>query len=159
MNIHFAYNKKQVLQALRFHFLSRPEIRIMIILVNVFAFLSAVLFYMQKILPFAFLVGSFLWFSLMIVFWFLLPGVIYRKNATFQDEFSMDFTDEGFRLGNERGSKSWPWTSLSKTMETPHFFYFYFNPRSFFLIPKDGFSNSDDVSAFRAMLREKVNSQ
>ena len=38
MTIHFGYEKGQVLQAFRYHFISRPEIRIMIILVNVFAF-------------------------------------------------------------------------------------------------------------------------
>jgi hypothetical protein len=37
MKVSFTYDKKQVLQALRYHFLSRKEIRLMIILVNVFA--------------------------------------------------------------------------------------------------------------------------
>ncbi|RYY99388.1 MAG: YcxB family protein [Chitinophagaceae bacterium] len=156
MKIQFSYAKKAVVQALRYHFLSRPEIRIMIILVNVFALLSAVLFYMQKILPFAFLVGSFLWFVLMLVFWFLMPALVYRRNATFQDHFEMDFTDEGFSLGNERGGRHFAWTRLSKFMETPAFFYFYFDPRSFFLIPKDGFRNSDDIHTLRQLLREKV---
>ena len=43
MTIHFGYEKGQVIQALRYHFISRPEIRIMIILVNVFALASLVL--------------------------------------------------------------------------------------------------------------------
>jgi len=70
MKAEFTYDKGQVLQALRYHFLSRKEIRLMIVLVNVFALASAFLFYFKKILPLAFLVGSFLWFSLMIVFGF-----------------------------------------------------------------------------------------
>jgi len=37
MTIQFGYDKGQVMQALRYHFISRPEIRIMIIVVNVFA--------------------------------------------------------------------------------------------------------------------------
>ncbi|HEY0732388.1 MAG TPA: YcxB family protein, partial [Chitinophagaceae bacterium] len=79
MTIQFSYDKKQVLQALRYHFLSRPEIRTMIIIVNVFALISATLFYFKTITPFAFLVGSTVWFILMITFWFLLPGTVYRK--------------------------------------------------------------------------------
>ena len=54
MTVHFGYDKKQVLQALRYHLLNRKEIRLMIILVNVFALLSAALFYFKKILPLAF---------------------------------------------------------------------------------------------------------
>src|SRR6476469_2970252 len=131
MTVSFSYDKPKVLQALRYHFLSRKEIRLMIILVNVFAIVSAALFYLKKILPFAFLVSSFLWFVLMITFWFILPGVIYRKAATFRDHFTMNFEDNGFSLGNERGSRSWEWKSLTNYLETPHFFHLYFNSTSF----------------------------
>ena len=41
MKVEFSYDKGQVLQALRYHFLSKKEIRLMIILVNVFALASA----------------------------------------------------------------------------------------------------------------------
>src|SRR5215212_12116921 len=105
MTIQFSYDKKQVLQALRYHFLSKREIRLMIILVNVFALLSAALFYFKKILPFAFLVGSVMWFGLMISFWFVLPGTVYRRAATFKDHFIMNFEERSFSVGNERGSR------------------------------------------------------
>ncbi|HEY6954672.1 MAG TPA: YcxB family protein, partial [Flavisolibacter sp.] len=108
MTIQFTYDKGQVLQALRYHFLSKKEIRLMIILVNVFALGSAALFYFKKILPLAFIVGSFLWFSLMISFWFILPGMVYRRAATFKDHFIMHFDEHSFSVGNERGSRSWP---------------------------------------------------
>src|SRR6476661_10036579 len=106
MKVSFTYDKKQVIQALRYHFLSKKEIRLMIILVNVFALGSAALFYFKKILPLAFIVGSFLWFSLMISFWFILPGMVYRRAATFRDHFTMKFEDDSFSVGNERGSRS-----------------------------------------------------
>ncbi|MCW3073184.1 MAG: hypothetical protein JWP69_253 [Flaviaesturariibacter sp.] len=156
MTIHFSYEKKSVIQALRYHFLSRAEIRIMIVLVNVFALFSLLLFYFKKILPLAFIVGSMLWFVLMISFWFILPGIVYRQAATFKDHFTMNFTEVGFDLGNERGSRSWAWNELSKTMETPYFFYFYFNATSFFLIPKGAFEDSDKVQELRHLLKEKV---
>src|SRR4051794_11227079 len=156
MTIQFSYDKNQVLQALRYHFLSKKEIRLMIILVNVFALLSAVLFYFRKILPFAFLVGSFLWFFLMISFWFILPGMVYRRAATFKDHFTMVFEDNSFSVGNERGSRSWPWNALSNFLETPHFFHLYFDNRSFFLVPKNALSGSDGVYQLRHLLQEKI---
>ena len=156
MTVEFSYIKSQVLQGLRYHFLGRPEIRIMIILVNVFAFASAALFYFQKITPLAFLVGSFLWFMLMISFWFILPGAVYRRAATFKDHFTMSFEEEEFSVGNERGSRSWPWTSLSKFVETPNFFHLYFDNRSFFLVPKYAFADLDAVYEMRQLLKKKV---
>lgn len=156
MTIHFSYDKKQVLQALRYHFLARPEIRIMIIVVNVFALFTAVLFYFKKILPLAFLTGSALWFFLMLSFWFFLPATVYRRAATFKDHFTMAFEENEFSVGNERGSRSWGWNKLSKFIETPQFFHLYFDARSFFLVPKDGFANTDEVYQLRQLLKQKV---
>lgn len=156
MTISFSYDKKQVIQALRYHFLSKREIRVMIILVNVFALASAALFYFRKILPFAFMVGSFLWFSLMISFWFILPGIVYRRATTFQDHFTMHFDESSFSVGNDRGSRSWPWNALSNFVETPYFFHLYFDNRSFFLVPKDAFANNDQVYELRHLMKEKI---
>ena len=156
MTIEFSYDKRQVLQALRYHFMTRPEIRIMIILVNVFALCSATLFFLKKVTPFAFLISSFLWVSLMISFWFVLPGLVYRRAATFRDHFTMNFEDEKFSLGNERGGRSWPWKALSSFVESPHFFHLYFDSRSFFLVPKSGFRNNDEIYELRKLLKQKI---
>jgi signal transduction histidine kinase len=157
MTVHFGYEKKQVLQALRYHFLSRKEIRFMIILVNVFALLSAALFYFRKIVPAAFFVSTFLWIVLMLSFWFVLPGIVYRRAATFQDEFTMDFEEDGFSLGNERGGRRWSWKTVSHYLETPFFIHLYFNSTSFFLIPKKAF-DPQQLAQMREILRRKLRS-
>ena len=156
MTISFGYEKGQVLQALRYHFISRPEIRIMLILVNVFALSAITLYAFKKITPMAFFVGSSLWIVLMISFWFILPGLVYRRAATFKHNFSMSFEDDVFRLEHERGSKTWPWTALSTFIESPHFFHLYFDSRSFFLVPKNGCKDKDEVYELRQLLKEKV---
>lgn len=103
----------------------------------------------------AFLISSVLWFSLMISFWYLLPITIYKKSATFKDKFKATFGKDDFTIENERGSRSWPWTEFSTTMESPHFFHLYFNTRSFFIVPKDAFGE-DEVSAARKLLATKI---
>lgn len=156
MTINFTYKKPQVIQALRYHFLAKREIRLMIILVNVFAFASAALFYFKKVTPMAFLTGSLLWFVLMLTFWFFLPGAVYRRASTFRDHFTMKFGEQDFSVGNERGSRSWSWQALQSFLETPNFFHLYFDSRSFFLVPKDSFRDSDEVWQMRQLLKQKV---
>lgn len=151
----FTYNKQKVIQALRYHFITRREIKTMIILVNIFAILSAALFFFKKISPLAFLVSSILWFTLMIAFWFILPYSIYKKAATFRDGFKVSLEEQHLFLENDRGSKSWPWTAFSSFIESPHFFHLYFDSRSFFLIPKDAFQG-DTVHAARTFLANKI---
>jgi amino acid permease len=156
MTIYFGYEKSKVLQALRYHFLTRKEIRIMIILVNVFALVSLALYLMKKIRPEPFFFGSFMWLMLMISFWFILPWMVYRRTVTFKHEFSMDFTNESFSLSHEKGSKSWPWSVLKSFTESPHFFHLYFDARSFILVPKNGCKGPDEVHELRKLIRDNV---
>ncbi|MEP7253169.1 MAG: YcxB family protein [Ginsengibacter sp.] len=152
---YFTYNKPKVLQALRYHFITRKEIKIMMILVNVFAIFAAGLYFFKKVSAYAFLGSSMLWFILMISFWFILPNIIYRKAATFKDRFKVSFEDQHMFLENERGSRSWPWTAFSSVIESPHFFHLYFDSRSFFIIPKDAFEGASLYEA-RQMLKDKI---
>ena len=156
MTIYFGYEKGQVLQALRYHFISRPEIRIMLILVNVFALASITLYALKKITPMAFFVGSFLWIVLMVSFWFILPGMVYRRAITFKHNFSMQFEEDGFKLEHEKGSKTWPWSALKTWIESPHFFHLYYDSRSFFLVPKSGYRDREEIAEMRELLKKKV---
>lgn len=151
----FSYNKKKVIQALRYHFVQRNEIRILIVLVNVFAIVSAILFYIKKIRPEPFLLGSFIWLMLMATFWYFLPNSIYKKAATFQDSFIIDFLEDEIRLENERGYMNWPWKTFSRFFESPHFFHLYFDSKSFFLVPKDGMSD-EFTHELRGVLNNKI---
>lgn len=156
MTIQFGYDKKEVVQALRYHFLSRPEIKILLVLVNVFAILSAVMFSLKKIQPVSFLAFSMLWFILMLVIWRVLPGSIYRRSATFKDHFIMHFEDDAVVLETERGAKGWPWSAFSHFVESHYFFHLYFDARSFFLVPKDAFRDITELQQVRELLRARL---
>ena len=156
VTIHVAYNKPKVIQALRYHFISRPEVRILLILVNVFAVGSAALFYFKKIQPFAFLIGSLLWFVLMLTFWFFLPRIVYRKSSTFKEEIDMTFYPQSIDLSTSRGHASWNYSKFQYFIETPYFFHLYINDRAFFLTPKDCCIGDTDVSEMRTLLKEKI---
>ncbi len=151
----FTYNRGKVIQALRYHFITRKEIKIMMILVNIFAIVSAAFFFLKKISPLAFLLSSVLWFSLMIAFWYLLPIIIYKKSATFKDKFKATLGNEDFTIENDRGSRKFKWKEFSTTMESPHFFHLYFDARSFFIVPKEAFL-SEELQEARKILTTKI---
>lgn len=156
MHISFTYDRKQVLQALRYHFFSRPEIRLLVILINVFTIAAAVLLYFKKITPFSFLIFSTLWMALMLVVWRILPNSIYKNSATFQDDFGMSINEEQVILNTSKGTQSWPWERFSKYLETPYFFHLYFDNRSFFLVPKDAFENITDQQEARNLFKKWI---
>ena len=156
MVIHFEYEKKQVMNALRHHFISRPEIKILLIVVNLFTILTAILFYMHKIQPLSFFMFSIMWFVLLITFWTVLPLSVYKKSYTFQDRFSMEFRDNEVFLQTQRGSHAWAWEDFSSFLETPFFFHLYFNSRAFFLVPKDAFTDLESLQETRSLLKRKL---
>lgn len=133
----FTYNKAKVIQALRFHFISRKEIKLLMILVNVFAITSAILFFLKKIRPEPFLLGALIWLVLLLAIWYFLPYSIYKKSDTFLQQFTVMVYDQSLQLSNEKGIATWAWSKFESFTESPHFFHLYFNSKSFFLIPKD----------------------
>lgn len=157
MTVQFGYNKKQVLDGLRSHFFSRPEIRSMIIVINIFAILSAILFYFKKIQALPFLIFSLLWFLLWVSVRRLLPLSIYKKSNTFRDTFTVSLEDRGIVLETRKGSQLWAWDDFSNFKETIYFFHLYFDGRSFFMIPKDSFKDITEIQAARQLLKEKIN--
>lgn len=137
MQFSVTYNKKKVIQGLRYHFITRKEIRILLILVNIFAITSAVLFYSKRIRPEPFLLSSVIWIFLMVSLWYLLPNIIYRRSETFKDNFTIFILERQVRLQNSRGYVEWSWNRFTHYFESPNFFHLYFSSKSFFLLPKD----------------------
>ncbi len=156
MQILFGYDKKQVIQALRYHFIGRTEVRALLILVNVFAIFSAALFYFHKVSPIAFLLSSVLWIVLMLSFWFILPNTVYKKASTFKDTFKMTFGEYKVRLENERGYTEWTWDKFVTFIESPNFVHLYFDSRSFFLVPKAAVEKTGSLSDLRRLLNDKI---
>lgn len=155
MRFSFGYDKKEVLQALRYHFIWQPEIKVLLILIILFDIVAAVLYYSNKIRPEPFLLGSAIWFFFMLSFWFLLPFSIYKKSLTFQQNFIIIFEKDNVILENPKGYVEWQWHQFTKYVESPNFFHLYFSPKSFFLVPKDNMR--DEVRmALRKMLKSNI---
>ena len=155
MHFNISYDKNKTIQGLRYHFFSKKEIKALLIIVNVFAIIAAILLYLEKIRPEPFVLFSFIWIIMMISLWFVLPYSIYRKSTTFKESFSLFVNESGLRLDNDRGHVHWAWNSFTKYFESPNFFHLYFDEISFFLVPKD---NMDDetIKDLREVLKSKI---
>src|ERR1700743_2187153 len=99
---------------------------------------------------------SLFWFTLWIGIRWLLPLSIYKKSATFKDNFVLSLTDQGVLLKTKKGNQLWRWEDFSAFKETIYFFHVYFTPGSFFMIPKDSFKDITEIQAARKLLRERI---
>lgn len=137
------YVKKEVLHALRYHFIKQPEIKILMLVVNMYAIATAVLLFMKKIRPELFLLGSVLWIVLMLFFWYLLPLLFYKKTDFFKQSWEFSYNLSEAELNNNKGTAQWAWSEVTRYFESPIFFHFYFGPKSFFIIPKTNLPYED----------------
>jgi uncharacterized membrane protein len=154
MSYSISYKKDAVLQALRYHFIKQSEIKSLMILVNIYAIVTAVLLFMKKIRPEPFLLGSLLWIVLMIFFWYILPNMFYKKTELFKLGWKFDFNTTEAKLNGSLGEASWEWITVTHYFESPEFFHFYFGPKSFFLIPKQEITQ-EDQHTIRGILKDK----
>ncbi len=127
----------------------------MMVLVNVFAITAAILFYTKKIRPEPFLLGSAIWIFMMAAIWYILPYSIYKKAATFQDSFIIQFSETGVHLENSRGYTNWNWRQFTRFLESPHFIHLYFDAKSFFLVPKENMTE-EMKHELRGMLNRNI---
>ena len=139
MHFTFSYNKKKVLQALRYHFIAQKEIRFLFIIIILFDLVSAIFYFSGKIRPEPFLIGAVIWFFFILSFWILMPYAVYKRSVTFREAFTIYFQPGYIALENNKGRVEWEWKRFSNYFESPYFFHLYFSAKSFFLVPKDAF--------------------
>ena len=137
MSFLISYNRKEVLQALRYHFIKQSEIKGLMIAVNIYAIVTAVLLFQKKIRPELFLFGSVLWLILMLLFWYLLPIIFYKKTKLFKSNWNFSYSQQEATLVSEHAEAQWQWSELTYYFESPYFFHLYFGLKSFFLISKE----------------------
>jgi hypothetical protein len=154
MSFPISYNKSEVLQALRYHFIKQREIKSLMIFINVYAIITAVLLFMKKIRPEPFLLGSIMWILLMAFFWFVLPKMFFRKTTLFKENWDFNYNNERATLVGNLGEASWEWNTVTYYFESPYFFHFYFSPKSFFIIPKENIP-LEDQHIIRGILKGK----
>ena len=63
---------------------------------------------------------------------------------------------ENVSLENKKGRVEWEWQRFIKYFESPNFFHLYFDSRSFFLVPKNGCKDKEEVAEIRQLLRSKI---
>ncbi|WP_109696493.1 YcxB family protein [Chitinophaga deserti] len=151
--LQFTYKKEEVINALRFHFLRRGEIRVfrntLIILL-----LATVIGYVFRVVNFNAMLGIVVMMVILgWAFWYLLPVSTYNKAATFRDSIRLRYNDEGMAIYTGQGERSMSWRNFSQIVETQSFFFLYRDKRTFFLIPTSAFENDEARSQFSELMQ------
>ncbi|RAJ04016.1 YcxB-like protein [Chitinophaga skermanii] len=154
MPIEFTYNKQDVINALRFHFWHRGEIRVLRITFLVLAILT-IAGYMTEYVN----LNALVMIMTMVVvlyggIYFLLPISTYNKAATFKDSIHLRWNENGILITTNKSERVQEWKRFKHVIETKTFFYLYRDAKSFFLIPTNAFESEADRQAFSLYLQQ-----
>jgi hypothetical protein len=93
---------------------------------------------------------------LIVIFAFLICLYIYKSKPYLFDNVSYDFTHWGVVRYGDRTEFSKPWRDITKFKETKAFFLLYIGNTDFHIIQKRMFTKSEELNAFRQLLRENI---
>jgi len=158
MHLEFSYNKEEVLNALRYHFMQRGEIKVFRnTLFTLLAF--ALAGYAFKIVTIGALIGiSGMVLLIAIAFWFLLPVSIYNKAATFKDNIHLKYSEEGITIStrSSENQRLLSWSTFTRVVEAKNFFFLYRGKKNFFLVPTSAFKSEDAQKEFSQLANKKI---
>lgn len=157
MHLEFNYDKREVLHALRYHFMRRGEIKVFRNTLIILLLATLTGYFFRVVTPSA-LTGIVLMILILgWVFWYLLPVSIYNKAATFKDRIQLNYSDEGLLISTRASEhqRAISWSNFSQVVETRKFFFLYRDKKTFFLIPISAFPTEEAYQHFIGMLKGK----
>jgi hypothetical protein len=158
MHVEFSYNKEDVLDALRHHFMQRGEIKVFRNALGILLLATLTGFFLHLVTPNA-LIGIIAMVALVVwAFWYLLPVSTYNKAATFKDEIRLRYSEEGLMISTRSSEhqRQLSWNNFTQVVETRKFFFLYRDKKSFLLIPTSAFENEDARNNFSDLVKEKI---
>lgn len=81
-----------------------------------------------------------------------------QRNRAMSSVQTYTLTPEQFSISGSLFDTALKWDALIKARETPRFFLLYISPRWAHFIPKSAITSPQDLSAIRALIRQRLGS-
>jgi YcxB-like protein len=102
-------------------------------------------------------VGASAIFGLILVGAFLvIPPLAFRNDPKYRDEYSLTFSPEGIHFQTAHVNSHLEWSIYSRALVDAHSYVLYWGSRTFTVIPKRVFENTEQRGTFEQLLAERV---
>ncbi|MHB1921163.1 MAG: YcxB family protein [Chitinophagaceae bacterium] len=156
LTLQFNYDKKEVIGALRYHFLNRGEIGVLRWTLLIFFLLTLIGNFFHLVQLPVVIAVLLMVCLLFLIFWYLLPFSIFNKSATFQESIHLSAKEDYLSIGTRFSERRVAWTSFIRVVQTRDFLFLYRDKKTFFLIPVNGWKDEQEFTDFYQLLRRKI---
>jgi hypothetical protein len=154
----FRYSEQDFVRAVRIHFASRLRLKLDLF-ISVTAALLGTYVWRSLNLPWygiPLLGVSALLVLLLITAFGLIPGLIFRREAKFRDEYSLTFSPDGIHFRTTHIDSQLQWSMYTRGLVDAHSFILYYGSSSFTVIPKRVFENAEQQEAFEHFISQRI---
>lgn len=158
IHLSFRYSELDFVRAMRAHFASRLRLKLDLA-IAIAAALLGIYVWQSLNLPWygiPLLGLSVLFVLLLIAAFSLIPGLIFRREAKFRDEYSLTFSSDGIHFRTNHIDSQLQWGMYSRALVDTHSFILYYGSRSFTAIPKRVFKNAEQQASFERLISQKI---
>ena len=158
IHLSFRYSELDFVRAMRAHFASRLRLKLDLA-IAIAAALLGIYVWQSLNLPWygiPLLGLSVLFVLLLIAAFSLIPGLIFRREAKFRDEYSLTFSSDGIHFRTNHIDSQLQWGMYSRALVDTHSFILYYGSRSFTAIPKRVFENAEQQASFERLISQKI---
>jgi hypothetical protein len=88
--------------------------------------------------------------------YFVTPSQLFRRNAKFQAEYNLRFSEDGLLFRSKNMESKLEWSFYSRIWETQKYYFLFYDKDLYTLIPKRVFTSERQECAFQDLLRRKI---
>jgi len=103
-----------------------------------------------------FVVASAFFALILVAAFLVIPPVAFRHQPKFRDEYSLTFSPDGIHFQTEHINSHVEWSIYSRALVDAHSYLLYWGSRTFTIIPRRVFQNTEQQGAFEQLLAERI---
>jgi hypothetical protein len=93
---------------------------------------------------------------ILVVAFGVIPGVVFRREAKFRDEYALTFSSEGIHFHTAHIDSQLEWSLYTRALIDTHSFVLYYGSRSFTVIPKRVFESAEQQAVLERLISFKI---
>ena len=157
VNLSFRDAEQDYVRALRAHYAGRLRLQLDIAVIVGVALIGAYEWWSgsQGFGIISFCLSGFLALILVAAF-AIIPGLAFRRQPKFRDEYSLTFSSEGIHFRTIHIDSDLKWGIYTWALVDPYSFILYYSPQQFTVVPKHVFQSPSQRQAFEQLLRRNV---
>ena len=154
INLTFRYSESDQVRAMRAHYADHLRLWLDICAVVVVGMVGIWLWPSLSGKVFLGVSASFI--LILFAVFVVIPPLAFRREPKFRDEYSLTFSPDGIHFQTAHIDSNLAWNLYSRALVDAHSYMLYYGSRTFTVIPKRVFQNTEQQAAFDQLLTQHV---